>query len=244
MIRFISIVLFLGGYFIISIPMWLIVLIIGIFNRHARDILALRLVQFAFRVIRLISGTKTTIIGLENIPKDEAVLFVGNHRSFYDIIIPYSIMPNVTGFVAKKQMRKVPFINVWMKFLYCQFLDRENIKEGHKVIINCVDLVKNNDVSIAIFPEGTRNHGDEMLPFKEGSMKIAEKSGCKIIPMVQNNTASIWENQAPRVKKAHTVLEFAKPIDVNSLSKEERKFLGAYVRDRIQEIYEKNQKLV
>jgi len=75
-------------------------------------------------------------------------------------------------------------------------------------------------------------------------MKIAEKSGCKIIPMVQNNTASIWENQAPRVKKAHTVLEFAKPIDVNSLSKEERKFLGAYVRDRIQEIYEKNQKLV
>ncbi len=244
MIRFIITLLFIGIIFIISVPLWLIELIIGLFSKRAKDISSLRFVQWFFRVVRRIAGVKTTVIGLENIPKDEPVLFVGNHRGYFDIIIPYSIMPNLTGFVAKKQMRKFPVVNVWMKFLYCQFLDRDNIKEGLKTILECIDVVKNKKVSIAIFPEGTRNYGKEMLPFKEGSLKIAEKSGCKIIPMVQNNTYHVWEAQFPRFKKTHTILEFGEPIDINQLSKEDKKFLGNYVKERIQQIYDKNERLI
>ena len=89
------------------------------------------------------------------------VLYVGNHRSYFDIIIGYTLAKNNTGFVAKKSMEKLPFVSVWMKFINCQFLDRENIKEGLKTVLKCIDLVKGG-TSIWIFPEGTRTPGNEI----------------------------------------------------------------------------------
>ena len=244
MIRFILAVSFIVLFLIASIPVFPVELIIGKFNRRARDISSLRIVQFALKGVRFIGGIKTTNIGFIYIPADEPVLFVGNHRSFFDVVIAYSLMPNVTGFVSKKEMIKVPLLSTWMKFLYCLFLDRKDIKKGLKTVLQGIEYMKNG-VSIVIFPEGTRNtmeHG--MLPFKEGSLKFAEKTGCKIIPMVQNNTEMCFENQLPRVRKTHTVLEFCEPIDINTLSKEDKKFLGAYVQKIIEKKYEENKALV
>lgn len=244
MIKFILAVLFIVIFLIASIPVFLVELIIGKFNRRARDISSLRIVQFALKGVRFIGGIKTTVIGFDNIPSDEPVLFVGNHRSLFDVVIAYSLMPNVTGFVSKKEMIKVPLLSTWMKFLYCLFLDRKDIKKGLKTVLQGIEYIKKG-VSIVIFPEGTRNtmeHG--MLPFKEGSLKFAEKTGCKIIPMVQNNTEMCFENQFPRVRRTHTVLEFCEPIDINTLSKEEKKFLGAYVQKIIEKKYEENKALV
>ena len=242
--RTILVVLFLVIYFIVSIPLFGIEWIIGKFNPHARDISSLRIVQFGFKGVLFFSGTKTTVIGMEKIPKDEAVLFVGNHKSYFDVVISYSRMPGLTGFVAKKEIEKVPFLRVWMRYVKCLFLDRDNIKEGLKTILKGIEQIKQG-ISIVIFPEGTRNtFEDGMLPFHEGSFKFAEKSGCKIVPMVQNNTGNCLELHSPWIKKTHTVLEFCDPIDISTLSKEERKFIGAYVQKLIEEKYEKNKALV
>ena len=137
------------------------------------------------------------MIGFENIP-DEPVLFIGNHRSFFDILLTYSRCPRLTGYVAKKEMEKIPLLSTWMRFVYCLFLDRKNPKEGLKTILQAIDYVKQG-ISICIFPEGTRNKGEElsMLPFKEGAFKIATKTGCAIVPISMNNTAAIFENQFP-----------------------------------------------
>lgn len=244
MIRLILSVLFIVIFLIFSIPIYPVELIVGKFNKKARDYSSLRIVQFALKGVLFFSGTKTDVIGFEKIPKDEPVLFVGNHRSYFDVIIAYSKMPHPTGFVSKKELIKVPLINVWMKFLYCLFLDRKNIKEGMKTILRGIEYVKQG-ISIVIFPEGTRNTMEKgMIPFKEGSLKFAEKTGCKIIPMVQNNTESCFEKQFPRIKKAHTVLEFCDPIDINTLSKEDKKFLGAYVQKIMENKYEENKQYV
>ena len=113
-----------------------------------------------------------------------------------------------------------------------------------QTILTGIEYIKQG-VSIVIFPEGTRNTQETgMLPFKEGSLKFAEKTGCKIIPMVQNNTESCFEKQAPRIKRTHTVLEFCTPIDIKTLTKEEKKFLGAYVQNIIKNKYEENKSLV
>lgn len=76
------------------------------------------------------------------------------------------------------------------------------MREGLKTILQAIDYVKNG-ISICIFPEGTRNNGEElsMLPFRDGALKIAEKTGCAIIPISMNNTADIFEAHFPRVKK-------------------------------------------
>ena len=244
MIRLVLVLLFLLIFFIISIPMFIIEWIIGKFNHKAKSISSLRIVQLLFKIILFLCGTKTTIIGLENIPEDEPILFIGNHRGIFDVVIGYSLMKGLTGFVSKKEMNKVPIIRVWMRYLNCLFLDRHNIKEGLKTILKGIELIKKDKISISIFPEGTRNSDDDVKPFKEGSFKFAEKSGCKIIPMVQNNTESIFENQLPFIKRAHTIIEFGKPIIMSELEKDERKVIGSYTHKIVTEIYENNKTLV
>ncbi|MBQ4284002.1 MAG: 1-acyl-sn-glycerol-3-phosphate acyltransferase, partial [Lachnospira sp.] len=134
-----------------------------------------------------------------------------------------------------------PVISIWMKYLYCLFLDRDNVKEGLKTILTGIEQI-NNGISIVIFPEGTRNKGDGLLPFHAGSFKLADKSNCKIIPMVQTNTECIFENQFPRIKSTKTILEFGKPIDLNTLTKEERRGIADYTRNIILEMYESHTK--
>lgn len=78
--------------------------LIGKVNKDAKDISSLRIVQWAFKVITRLSGVSVTVIGEENIP-DEAVLFIGNHRSYFDIVLTYSRCKRLTGYVAKKRFK-------------------------------------------------------------------------------------------------------------------------------------------
>mgnify|MGYP002712102285 CR=1 FL=1 len=86
-------------------------------------------------MLLFVSGTKVKAEGLENIPKDRAVLYVGNHRSYFDIITSYRLLPGITGYVAKKEMAKIPLLRLWMRYIHCLFLDRSNVKEGLKTIL-------------------------------------------------------------------------------------------------------------
>ena len=243
MIRVILVALFMLIVFIVSLIMLPLEWLIGKININAKDISSLRMVQGIFKVVLFISGTKTTIIGKENIPTNESVLFVGNHRGNFDTVIAYSIMPNITGFIAKKEMNKVPIIRVWMRYLYDSLLDRQNPKEGLKTILKGIEYLKNGK-SIVIFPEGTRNDGDGVLKFHGGSFKLAEKSNCKIIPMVQNNTENILETHMPFIKRTQTIIEFGKPIDVALMSKEERRNLPDITYNIVKDIYEHNKCLI
>lgn len=244
MIRFICIVIFLVLYLVLGIPVLLVEALIGKCNRKAKDYSCLRMVQWAFKVILKIAGVSVTVIGEENIP-DKPVLYIGNHRSYFDILLTYSRCQRLTGYVAKKEMLRYPLLRDWMNSLYCLFLDRSTPKEGLKTILQAIEYVKQG-ISICIFPEGTRNNGEElsMLPFKDGALKIAEKTGCPIIPISMNNTHAIFEAQMPRIRKTHVVIEYGAPIYPNELDKETRKHLGTYCRNIILETIERNQKLV
>lgn len=244
MLRFLIIVLILVLYLILGIPVLLFEAVLGRFNKEARDYQCLRLVQGAFKLMLFVAGTKITVIGEENIP-DEPVLYIGNHRSYFDILLTYSRCRRLTGYIAKKEMLRYPLLRDWMKRVYCLFLDRDNPKEGLKTILEAIDYIKNG-ISICIFPEGTRNTGEELslLPFHSGSFRIAEKTGCAIIPISMNNTISIFESHLPMVRKTHVILEYGNPIYPDELDKETRRHLASYCQNLIQETIDRNQALL
>lgn len=244
MFRFLCIVIFLVLFLIFTIPVLIAESLIGKLSPRARDISSLRIVQWGFKVILKISGVKTTVIGEENIP-DEPVLFIGNHRSYFDILLTYSRCKRLTGYIAKKEMERYLTLTAWMRRVYCLFLDRQNPKEGLKTVLTAIDYIKKG-ISICVFPEGTRNTGAElsMLPFKDGAFKIATKSGCAIIPVSMNNTAEIFENHFPKVKKTHVIIEYGKPVYPDQLDKETKRHIGDYVENIIQETIRKNAELV
>lgn len=244
MIRLILVGGFVILFLILSIPIMFVEWIIGKFNPDVKSRSSLAIVNWAFRCVRFLAGTKVDYIGEENIPKDTPVLYIGNHRSFFDIVLTYVRVPRPTGYIAKKSLEKVPLLNVWMRNLHCLFLDRENIKAGMQTILAAIDLMKNGK-SICIFPEGSRSKEEgTFLPFHEGSFKIAAKADCPIIPMTIVNSAAVFENQFPKIRKAHVVIEYGKPIYVKELPKEQQKQLAPYVQNIIMETYKQNKELI
>ena len=169
MIRLILVAGFVILFLILSMPIMLVEWIIGKYNPDVKSRSSLAIVNWAFRCVRFLAGTRVDYLGEENIPTDTPVLYIGNHRSFFDIVLTYVRVPRPTGYIAKKSMEKVPLLSIWMRNLHCLFLDRENIKAGMQTILTAIDLMKNGK-SICIFPEGTRNREEgTLLPFHEGS---------------------------------------------------------------------------
>lgn len=224
---------------IISIPFYLLELIIRKINEKAAAVIAQKIVKYVFNIVMFISGCKKTIIGIENIPKDTPVMYAANHRSFYDIILAYATVPGQTAFISKKEIKKMPCVAQWMYFLNCQFMDRGNVKQNLSIILNAIALTKKG-YSIYIAPEGTRNATDELLEFKEGSMKIATKGNIPIIPVCIHDTEKIFENNLPWIHKGPIRIEYGEPIYPDKLDKEDKKHLGAYVRNIVAKMYAEN----
>lgn len=241
--RTIITVLYVFLFLILGLPVLGIEWIISKFNKAHADMVQLRIVQWGLKCVAFISGVKLTVIGEENVPRDEPVLYIGNHRSFFDVVVTYARCPGLTGYIAKDGVNKVPIFRIWMKRLHCIFLKRDDMKEGLKVILKAIEYVKSG-ISICIFPEGTRNkdknNPTSLLPFKEGSFKIASKTGCKIVPMALIGTADILENHFPWIHSTDIKLIYGEPIDVSALDKDQQKHVGAYCQAVVEELIRSN----
>lgn len=241
--RTIITVLYIFLFLILGLPVLGIEWIISKFNKAHADMVQLRIVQWGLKCVAFISGVRLTVIGEENVPKDEPVLYIGNHRSFFDVVVTYARCPGLTGYIAKDGVNKVPIFRIWMKRLHCIFLKRDDMKEGLKVILKAIEYVKSG-ISICIFPEGTRNKDKDnptsLLPFKEGSFKIAIKTGCKIVPMALIGTADILENHFPWIHSTDIKLIYGEPIDVSALDKDQQKHVGAYCQTVVEELIKSN----
>lgn len=232
MIRFIIIALTVVLFLVLGIPVLLFELLLRKLNPQAAGRQSLAIVKGVFRFVLKVAGTKVTVEGLENIPADRAVLYVGNHRSYFDILVGYVTVPGPTGFVAKKELLKFPLLKDWMSLVECLFLDRKDMKKGLKTILLGIEKIKSG-ISIWIFPEGTRSKSKdclELLPFKEGSLKMAEKSGCPVIPVAMMGNAEIFENHLPFIRRASVKIRYGKPIYLKELEPEQKKYAGAYTR--------------
>ena len=246
MIRLVIVAITVIGFLILSIPILFVEWIIGKFSPRTKEISSLRIIQAVFKFILWEAGTKVTIIGEENVPKDTPVLYIGNHRSYFDIVLSYSRCPIRTGYIAKKEMERYPLLSNWMRYLHCLFLDRKDIKQGLKTILTAIEKIKSG-ISICIFPEGTRNKNKdetEMLPFHDGSFKIAARAKSPIIPIAISNSANIWEANFPKMTPTHVVIEYGKPIIPSELDRDTQRRLGSYTQDIIKEMLIKNKELV
>ncbi len=243
MIRFIITVLFVVLFLIISMPLYFALWLIGMKWPRIKDKVCRAVIHWAFGIVRFIAGTKLIIIGKENIPTNQAVLYVCNHRSYFDIILSYLAVPGMTGYISKKEMNKIPLLRKWMKGIGCLFLDRDDIRKGMQMILDAVEKVKTG-ISIFIFPEGTRNKSEgEFLPFRAGSLKIADKSKCPIVPVSINGSDDVFEKHLPKIAKTTVVIEFAPAIYTDTLEKEAKRGLSDQVYTQIKSMYEKNKTL-
>ena len=125
---------------------------------------------------------KIHVTGLEKIPKGERFLLVCNHRSKFDPLITWHVMYKYdVAFISKKENFDVVVFGRLIRKCCFMAIDRENPQKALVTVNKAADLMKKDEVSIGIYPEGTRNYEDGMLPFHNGSFKIAQKAEAPVV---------------------------------------------------------------
>ena len=142
----------------------------------------------AMKLLRI----RVHVCGVEKIPKDTKVLFVSNHRSNFDPIVTwYALKKWKIAFVSKPSNFKIPFFGRIIRKCCFMPIDRENPRNAIVTINKAAKLLKKQEVSIGIYPEGTRSKSCELLPFHNGVFKIAQKAEAPIVVLCVTGTEKI-----------------------------------------------------
>ena len=151
------------------------------------------LLKSCLSIIVFLGRVKINTIGTEKLPEDGRMLFVCNHQHDFDPAVILSVFPDSEiAFIGKKEIKvEMPLIARFMHRLYSLFIDREHDREAAKTIIQAIKQIKEDKVSMAVFPEGYTSKSCELLPLRNGCFKIAIKTNVPIVVCVLNNTQSI-----------------------------------------------------
>lgn len=136
------------------------------------------------------------VTGLDMIPEDRKFLLVQNHKSNFDPILSWLVFKkSKLIFITKpKNFTRPAYGNIIWRLRFIG-IDRDNSRNALKAILKAAEYIKTGDTSVGLYPEGTRNKGDEpMLPFRHGSLKIAQLAKCPIVVTTIQNSASIAKN--------------------------------------------------
>lgn len=130
-----------------------------------------------------LSGIKVDVIGLDKLDLSQNYVFACNHQSFFDIIVMYSILPYHIIAVSKQSLAYMPIFGTILKLSGSIFIDKTNTQKSIRNMNNAISKIINNEVSVLIFPEGTRSCDNSIQPFKTGASILAIQTGIPIVPV-------------------------------------------------------------
>lgn len=235
--RRIAILLFFPIYFIGSLPFMLIGWLLSLFSRQLGRKVAYGFTRSTSLILMWLTGTDFVVTGKEFLDPTANYLYMGNHRSLLDTPVLMIMVKRPLSFVSKMEMAKVPILKQWMQLLNCLFLDRDDNRKALKTILRGIEQLSEGD-NIAIFPQGTRSEGQDFLPFKAGSFKLATKSETAIVPVTIYGTDEMLENNVFNVKPGKIYVHFHQPIETKGMTMAQQKELASLVESMIQVKYD------
>jgi 1-acyl-sn-glycerol-3-phosphate acyltransferase len=135
-------------------------------------------IEFVIAVGRV----KVICKGAEKLPKDGRFLLVCNHQADIDPALLMHCFPkSQLAFIGKKETKDMPIIGSMMHKLLCQYVNRENDREALKTILRCIQIVKDDKVSVGVFPEGYVSLDGKLRHFRGGVFKIAQKANVPVV---------------------------------------------------------------
>jgi len=183
------------------------------------------------RLLIGIAGGKVEVSGMENLPAG-GVLFVANHQGAFDIPLLIGYVPGLKGFVAKKEVGRLPIAGIWMRLLGCIFLDRKDRRQSARAIARGIADLQSGR-SLIVFPEGTRSQTGVMNRFKDGSFKLATRSGAAIVPLTIDGSYRLREGNRGRITPGMVRLHIHPAIRPGDLGAVEKRDLTATVQRTI-----------
>lgn len=186
------------------------------------------------------TNSDVDVTGKEKLP-DGPVLVVANHQGLFDILALLGHLGKPIGFIAKKEIKKLPVVSSWMELLHCVFIDRGDRRQSIKAINQGIANLKEGH-SIVIFPEGTRGKGNKLNTFKSGSLRLATKANVPIVPVAIDGTHQLLEAGRGRVGTSTITLAINDPIYPSDYQDKKHSELAGELQMVIEQSLQSNQR--
>ncbi len=171
--------------------------------------------------------------GLENIPEKSGFIYYPNHQGMFDVMVFLHISPVPFGFVSKIEVKDIPVLKETLKITRSEVIDRSDIKQSLGVINNIAKGVMEGR-NYLLFAEGTRSRkGNEVLPFKGGSFKAAQKSKCPIVPVALVDSFIPFDERS--IRKTVVKVMVLKPLYYEDYQNMKSVEIASEVQGRIRE---------
>ncbi|MGB9613522.1 MAG: lysophospholipid acyltransferase family protein [Candidatus Margulisiibacteriota bacterium] len=170
----------------------------------------------------LLSGIKVSVHGLENIPRQQPVIFAANHQSAADIPILLAYLPVNFRFAIKKELFYIPIFGWYLRKAGYFSIDREAILSAYKTLTDIIEIIKLGG-SVLIFPEGTRSYDGNLGKFKKGSLMAALKAQAPLIPIAISGSYHIMPRKTWLIRPYPVKLSIGKPIYIKTREEYENK---------------------
>lgn len=183
-------------------------------------------------VVLWAGGAKLSVQGQQHADPRRPTIYVSNHQSMVDIPALFAALPVNVRFVAKQQLRWVPFIGWFIWIAGHILVDRKNTRRAIASLEAAGRKIRAG-TSIIMFPEGTRSPDGRILPFKKGPFALALKAGVALCPVTIEGSGKLMGKKSLRIRPGPVVIKIGQPIDTSKYSENDREALMRRVRDAI-----------
>lgn len=181
-----------------------------------------------------IVGVRIHTEGLEKIPQDtKNILFVSNHRSNYDPLITWLVLKKwQVAFVSKASNFKIPVFGRLIRKCCFMVIDRDDPRKAMATVQKAARLLEKGQVSVGIYPEGTRSKSCQLLPFHCGVFKIAQKANAPVVVLTVQGTEQIHKNYLRRRTDVYVTVE--QVLDAQTVAQSRTTALGEQIRQTME----------
>ncbi|HHT9107352.1 MAG TPA: lysophospholipid acyltransferase family protein [Candidatus Wunengus sp. YC63] len=169
--------------------------------------------RIAFKLL----GMRIEIHGLENIPRDEPVIFISNHQSMMDIKLSLACIPTNISFISKDTIFRVPILGAYMTASGHIPIQRGEDRKAYETLLTAVKKLTAKK-SLVVFPEGTRSEDGQLGAFKRGISLIILKSGRRVVPMAICGSNQFMPKRGwlSHPEKRYVKINFGKPLSFDN----------------------------
>lgn len=226
-----------AAWFLWQILLWLFWICVNLtINKKKEYTTTSRFYNWAFvlwyRYMMIAGRLKLHVSGYDKVPFGKRFLLVSNHCSKFDNFIQCAVLKKTQiAYISKPENFKIPIGGRFMRRGLYLSLPRGNTREEFKVIMKAIEYIKDDKVSIGIFPEGTRSKDGNLQEFKPGAFKIAEKAKCPVIVCSMKGTFEIHKNWP--WKTSHVYMDILDVIDPSVWEEKNTVEVSQYAHDLI-----------
>ena len=193
---------------------------------------------FCRGIVRMM-GWKIDVANRERLDAAGPCVIVANHQSFLDVVTFGSIFPKRTVSAGKREIGRIPVFGWFYRLSGNLVIDRSDPRGARGSLEDAARTIREERVSVWFMPEGHRNRGPELLPFKTGAFRLAAAAGVPIVPIVAEPLAVVADTERSLARPGTLRMTVLEPIPADSSSSRTIGEIAALTREQMQEELER-----